>query len=59
MKDRAWQSITDSVNAIGRAKRTVVEVEGNIIIKTCIPSSNKCFFIKIENCWTDPEALTR
>jgi len=29
MKDEAWRRITDSVNAIGRAMRTVDEVKGN------------------------------
>ena len=40
MKDEAWRRITDSVNVIGRAMRTVDEVKGNKIINTCIPSSN-------------------
>jgi len=40
MKDEAWRRITDSVNAVGRAMRTVDEVKGNKIINTCIPSSN-------------------
>jgi len=35
MKDEAWRRITDSVNAIGRAMRTVDEVKGNKIINTC------------------------
>jgi len=43
MKDEAWRRITDSVNAVGRAMRTVDEVKGNKIINTCILSSNNDF----------------
>ena len=47
MKDEAWQRITNSVNAVGRAMRTVNEVKGNKIINKCIPSSNNVSLLKL------------